>query len=611
MTAPVEGLSSPRSTDHASSSSGSWLETAGILAKELLLVAGVGVALFLVLQITGLLGRLDGLGDVRPRTDLALEMLGLLAPFLIGLVLVRTVQARRALDDQARRAIEAAMDRARLETLVADSPAVIYSAAPGGDFETRYISPNIARILGHAPEAVLADPGFWLDHVHPDDRERVLAGFEAMDDGVLHQTYRYEHADGSYRWVEDGIHVVHDARGEPIELVGHMLDVTSQHAAEAELRVSEARFRAIADNLGDLLWVARPDGSIDYLSPAFESLYGVPPETLESDPSAFLGQIHPEDRAIFARLLAGEDDGFDPSASLEHRVIGPGGQVRSLESRMTEVLDEDGEVRWIVGITTDITHRKESQALREATIEREAAIEHLEAAAEFRTRFLNRAAHELATPLTPARFHLGTLAALDLEDGSAAEAIEGISRNVDRLSRAVKLLVLAARLEGGQVVLSQETVAFSELAETCAQQAQDAYRGTDRSLASTLEAGLVVTGDEDRLALALESLLEEGRQLLPAGGTAHLDARGSDGRVRVVLDVDAVDPERAHGTGASPGVEVDLRVFVARGLVEAHGGRLTVEPHADGQGQRFVLELPGPSPASSPPPVDPARGEAV
>ncbi len=68
---------------------------------------------------------------------------------------------------------ELARNQARLAFLLHESPAVIYTAKaePGG--VTDYISPNVAELLGHAPEIFAEQPSFWIDNIHPEDLERM------------------------------------------------------------------------------------------------------------------------------------------------------------------------------------------------------------------------------------------------------------------------------------------------------------------------------------------------------------------------------------------------------------------------------------------------------
>jgi PAS domain S-box-containing protein len=161
-----------------------------------------------------------------------------------------------------------AATEARLTYLLTQAPAVIYTAQASGDFAATYYSPNLPDLLGWAGEQFLGDPGFWLDHVHPDDRDAVLAQLDALhrqDDLVLE--YRFQHARGHWLWMRDQVSVQRDAAGQAIELVGSWIDITSRREAEdrvrqlaadlerkvhertVQLAQSEARYRNIFDTV--------------------------------------------------------------------------------------------------------------------------------------------------------------------------------------------------------------------------------------------------------------------------------------------------------------------------------------------------------------------------
>ena len=83
------------------------------------------------------------------------------------------------------------------------------------------------------------DGAWWEDHVHPEDRERVISGIDAaMEAGeeMWSEEYRFRRADGTYATVVDRAYVMRDERGEPVRLIGSMLDATERKRAEESLR---------------------------------------------------------------------------------------------------------------------------------------------------------------------------------------------------------------------------------------------------------------------------------------------------------------------------------------------------------------------------------------
>ncbi|MCP4348544.1 MAG: PAS domain S-box protein [Desulfobacterales bacterium] len=137
--------------------------------------------------------------------------------------------------------------RERLEFLIAQSPAIIYSADPAYEFETTFISKNLKLFQGHSSERYYNYPHFWMSIADSENIEGAIDWAEDIDEaikqinnslakkGSFEVEYRLKNQDGSHCWVQDRGRLVHDRNGNALELVGCMLDVTSRRQAEEEL----------------------------------------------------------------------------------------------------------------------------------------------------------------------------------------------------------------------------------------------------------------------------------------------------------------------------------------------------------------------------------------
>ncbi|MBN1475580.1 response regulator [Candidatus Sumerlaeota bacterium] len=136
--------------------------------------------------------------------------------------------------------------RDRLQHLLSLSPAVVHSSEATGDFALTFVSGNAASILGYEPRDLINSPTLWLDRIHPDDVARVREGLRLLDRaGSLEHEYRFQHGDGSYRWLHDHLRFVRDPRGHTDEIVGCWEDVSERREGEADLqRAIEAARRA-------------------------------------------------------------------------------------------------------------------------------------------------------------------------------------------------------------------------------------------------------------------------------------------------------------------------------------------------------------------------------
>ncbi len=149
------------------------------------------------------------------------------------------LQRRLEREQQARKQAEGALLAAqgRLAHLLTSSRVVIFSLEAKDEHQRTFISENVRDFIGYEPEECLADPDFWSNHVHPDDRDGVLERFPSLyDAGYLTQEYRFRLRDGSYRWVCSDLQLIHDEDGAPLEIVGSWSDINERKNAEEALR---------------------------------------------------------------------------------------------------------------------------------------------------------------------------------------------------------------------------------------------------------------------------------------------------------------------------------------------------------------------------------------
>src|SRR3989449_137150 len=140
-------------------------------------------------------------------------------------------------------ALRAALARQEWDILFADysmphftSTAVLYATSVHGQtFRPNWVSENITRIMGHAAAEALG-PTWWTDHLHPEDRDPVLAAVPSIlsRDHVALE-YRFRHKDGSYHWIHDEARLTRDTGGRPVEVFGSWVDITERKALEMQL----------------------------------------------------------------------------------------------------------------------------------------------------------------------------------------------------------------------------------------------------------------------------------------------------------------------------------------------------------------------------------------
>lgn len=173
------------------------------------------------------------------------------------------------------------------------------------------------------------------------------------------------HKSGRLVFIEGQVVPLRSSEGEVRGFLKIGRDTTEDRTAEDALRTSEERFRQFAEASLDSLWIRDAETLVfEYLSPAFERLYGISREQVlqANDVKAWLEVIHPDDRDGAVAALRELRNGVPRSH--EFRVVHPSGQLRWIHNTDFPMLDDHGKVQRIAGIAHDVTDRRRAVELQ-------------------------------------------------------------------------------------------------------------------------------------------------------------------------------------------------------------------------------------------------------
>jgi PAS domain S-box-containing protein len=215
---------------------------------------------------------------------------------------------------------------------------------------------NYQRLFG-APARDRHSDNWWVDRLHPADRERVLAAQDAAfasAENLLSREYRLRRPDGSYADIVERYLIVRGAKGRVVRLIGALTDITERKRAEEALAESEERFRSLVENISVGIYRTTPDGRILMANPALVRMLGYTSfEELASRDLELEGFATGYPRRAFREQVEREGEVKDFASAWERR----DGAVVFVRETARAVRASDGRVLCYDGIVEDITER--------------------------------------------------------------------------------------------------------------------------------------------------------------------------------------------------------------------------------------------------------------
>jgi len=507
----------------------------------------------------------------------------------------RFEEALRASEERLRRITDNMMD-------------MVSQVSAEGLFE--YIGPSHRTILGYGPEDMLGHSIF--EFLHPDDLERLTAeyakGLERP--GPIKVQYRYRHADGHYLWLESVANPIFDEEGRLAGAVLGTRDITDRKRTEERLEKLNVCFLKLGadfrDNLEMLVSTGREvigcdlmvyrrerrEGKREDYSSVAEGSHIRQPEALE--PLLELASREAQEDAV-AR--------YARNGGLRMSSGGAGNGVGRLLACPVLLRGERVGLLCAVDRWDEPFSREEEELMgmlaRSLAVQEERR-DHEEALRDF----INITSHELRHPIGLMKGYTEMLRSFG--EGMSAEererSLAALKRAVERLDRLVNELLDTSRIERGAFSIYRREVDLGQLVEGVI--GEMCSRGFSHPFRWEAEGGLTSCwADPEKLAQVLVILLDNAAKYSPPGAEVAVRARERDEGVELAVADrgPGVPPEerdkvfgRLYQVGkaiyhSKPGVGLGL--YIARRIVEAHGGRIWCEDNPGG-GAVFKFTLP-------------------
>jgi PAS domain S-box-containing protein len=223
-------------------------------------------------------------------------------------------------------------------------------------------SEGASETFGYPPEEQFSNINFWVNRIHPEDRDRVRGSIEAaIRDGknFWREEYRFLCKDGSFAEVLDRGYVVHNAEGKPVRMVGALSDVTKQKRLENKLMEERNLLRALIDNYPDSVYVKDVQGRKTLANKANLRNMGLDCEADALGKTDF-DVFAPE---IAAKLVANDQKVLQGESLIEQeeKLVTATGKVYWMLTSKVPWRDASGNIIGIIGSGRNITRQKEAE----------------------------------------------------------------------------------------------------------------------------------------------------------------------------------------------------------------------------------------------------------
>ncbi len=262
----------------------------------------------------------------------------------------------RDISDRVSAQVQLQQTTERLQYLLSSSPAIIYSAEICGPYRATFMSENVQMILGYEAREFLENPNFWRDRIHPEDRDRLFGKIpNLLSQGTLSAEYRFLHADGSYRWLDDRMRSVADETGNTRECVGYWIDITERKIAQEAFQASQRRYQTLAEASPVGIFHTDAAGNCLYVNQRWCEITGI--SQVESLGPGWMSTLHPEDRSRVSQECHTASEHQVPFKS-EYRFLHPDGKITWVMGQTIAETHPNGTLKGYIGTISDISDRK-------------------------------------------------------------------------------------------------------------------------------------------------------------------------------------------------------------------------------------------------------------
>jgi PAS domain S-box-containing protein len=505
-----------------------------------------------------------------------------------------------------RKMVESALAlREKQQALILNSlPVIFYKVDPVPGFPTVWISEQITGITGFRPEDFTRNPVFWEGRLHPDERDHILQEYAKI---FTHESiaieYRWQCADGQYRWFYDRLVLIRDEDGKPGETAGIWLDITDRKKMDEDLKESELKhrklFRGIEQSPAAVI-ITGTDGAIEYVNPRFAEMTGYQADHVTGKTARILKPGRTTDamhREILATIRSGKvwqgeylSKRFDGTAYWESVSVAP-------------IFDAAGRIINFIITIEDISDRK--QMIAELIAAREKA----EQSDRLKSAFLANMSHEIRTPMNAIVGFSEMLSDPELPHGDRQRYASIIQSRSGDLMHLIDDLLEISRIESGNASVVRERVLINQVIDELGSVFSERLSRVHKSQVSLVPDKCLsgppaeIRTDGYILKQVFSNLIDNAIKYTVKGFIRFGYRLPADGRITFYVEDSGIgiDPSQhavifehfrqADHRDARQYGGTGLGLSICKGSLALLGGEIHVESEP-GNGSRFLFTLP-------------------
>ncbi|MHA1671171.1 MAG: PAS domain S-box protein [Promethearchaeota archaeon] len=465
------------------------------------------------------------------------------------------------------------------------------------DDRVKYVNKTFANMLGYSNEEILNwSPGEFFKTIYFKDKKRIIELsaeiINRIEKGVSYYEARGIHKNGNIIWLEIYSKAIMYQK-KPAFLVS-IIDISERKKAKEELKKSEVKYRFLFENSPSSMLLIDTSGNIEDCNPALEKLIEYNKTELIGKKFSNLSFIFPKYIPHLLKRLKQISDG-ETIPPIDIQLIKKNGSLIwvNYDSSLVKI----GDKKYIMVMGHNISVQKEAE-------------EKLKELDGMRQEFIDRASHELKTPITTVYGAYQILNTLYKHKFGAEELelLEMAFSGTKRLKKLVDELLDVSKLESRMLILDKTEINLSELINDCVIELKYFIKKRNQEIELKIPDKLMINVDRLRIELVLTNLLTNSIKYTPVKGKISVNLVKRKEYAEISIKDTGIGLTKSQikklfkkftkiPNPYNDKMEIDLGstglgLHISKAIVELHDGTITVKSTGKNKGSTFIVRLP-------------------